>query len=87
MAKHKRVAFWALGEAASNLILSIVLVRRMGIYGVAWGSAIPSVFCELILWPAFVSNLLAISVKNISVADLDSNRDCRDPVRISVCRC
>jgi O-antigen/teichoic acid export membrane protein len=63
MAKHKRVAFWALGEAASNLILSIVLVRRMGIYGVAWGSAIPSVFCELILWPAFVSNLLAISVK------------------------
>lgn len=63
MAKHKRIAFWALGEAASNLILSIILVRRMGIYGVAWGSAIPSVFCELVLWPAYVSKLLSMSVR------------------------
>jgi O-antigen/teichoic acid export membrane protein len=63
MAKHKRIAFWALGEAAANLTLSIILVRRMGINGVAWGSAIPSLFCELILWPAYVSKLLTMSVR------------------------
>jgi O-antigen/teichoic acid export membrane protein len=63
MEKLKPVAIWAVGEAAANLILSIILVRRIGIYGVAWGSAIPSVFCELILWPAYVSKLVAIPVR------------------------
>ncbi len=63
MAKHKRIAFWAIGEAVANLTLSVILVRRMGIYGVAWGSAIPSVFCELVLWPAYVSKLLSIPLR------------------------
>jgi O-antigen/teichoic acid export membrane protein len=63
MEKHKRVAFWAMGEAAANLILSIILVRRIGIYGVAWGSAIPSVIVEMLLWPAYVSKLVAIPIR------------------------
>ena len=29
----------------------------------AWGSAIPSVFCELILWPAYISRLVFIPVR------------------------
>jgi O-antigen/teichoic acid export membrane protein len=62
--KHKRVAFWAIGEAVANLTLSIVLVRRMGIYGVAWGTAIPSVIVEIVLWPHYICKLLSISVKN-----------------------
>ncbi|MGH9537135.1 MAG: lipopolysaccharide biosynthesis protein [Terriglobales bacterium] len=63
MGKHKRIAFWGIGEAIANLVLSIILVRRIGIYGVAWGSAIPSVFCEVVLWPAYVSKLVAIPVR------------------------
>jgi O-antigen/teichoic acid export membrane protein len=63
MEKLKPIALWAVGEAVTNLILSIILVRHMGIYGVAWGSAIPSVFCELILWPAYVSRLVVIPVR------------------------
>ncbi len=63
MEKHKRIAFWAMGEAAANLTLSIILVRQIGIYGVAWGSAIPSVIIEMILWPAYVSKLVAIPVR------------------------
>ena len=63
MEKLKPVALWAVGEAVSNLILSIVLVRQIGINGVAWGSAIPSVFCELILWPAYISKLVEIPVR------------------------
>jgi len=63
MEKHKRIAQWAIVEGAANLILSIILVHRMGIYGVAWGSAIPSIIIELLLWPAYISRLVQIPVK------------------------
>jgi O-antigen/teichoic acid export membrane protein len=62
MAKHKRIALWAMGEAAANFILSVILVRRIGIYGVAWGSAIPSIIIELLLWPTYISKLVQIPV-------------------------
>jgi O-antigen/teichoic acid export membrane protein len=62
MGKHKRLAIWASIEAVANLVLSIVLVRRLGIYGVAWGTALPSVLIELLLWPSFISELVKIPV-------------------------
>ena len=62
MEKLKPIAIWAIGEAVANLALSVLLVRHIGIYGVAWGSAIPSVLCELILWPTYVCKLVAIPV-------------------------
>lgn len=58
--KHKVIAFWAILEGAINLGLSIYLVRRIGIYGVAWGTTIPSVFIELLLWPPYISRLVGI---------------------------
>jgi len=63
MEKHKRIAIWASAEAVANLVLSIVLVRRLGIYGVAWGTTIPSVVIELLLWPTFISQLVGIPVR------------------------
>ena len=63
MEKHKRIALWAIGEAAANFILSVILVRRIGIYGVAWGSAIPSVIIELLLWPTYISKLVQIPLR------------------------
>ncbi|MGH9502231.1 MAG: lipopolysaccharide biosynthesis protein [Terriglobales bacterium] len=63
MEKHKRIAFWAIGEAIANFVLSIVLVRRIGIYGVAWGTAIPSVIIELLLWPRFICKLVEMRVR------------------------
>ncbi len=39
--RHRLVAFVSLGEALANLALSIVLVRRFGLIGVAIGTAIP----------------------------------------------
>jgi O-antigen/teichoic acid export membrane protein len=63
MEKHRRVALWGILEGAANLTLSIFLVRRIGIYGVAWGTTIPSVFVELFLWPPFVCGLVAISIR------------------------
>ena len=63
MEKHKRIAFWAMGEAVVNLGLSIILVRRIGIYGVAWGTTIPSVLIEILLWPAYISKLVVMPVR------------------------
>lgn len=63
MEKHKRIAFWAMGEAVANLALSVILVRRIGIYGVAWGTSIPSVIVELLLWPRYIATLLGIPVR------------------------
>jgi O-antigen/teichoic acid export membrane protein len=63
MEKHRRIALWAMVEAAANLILSVTLVRRIGIYGVAWGSAIPSIVIELLLWPSYICKLVQIPVR------------------------
>jgi O-antigen/teichoic acid export membrane protein len=61
MEKHRLSAIWAIFEAIANLTLSILLVRRMGIYGVAWGTVIPGIFINLICWPCYVATFLDIS--------------------------
>jgi O-antigen/teichoic acid export membrane protein len=51
--RHRLVAFVSLGEALANLALSIALVRRYGLLGVALGTAIPVALASLfILLPA-----------------------------------
>jgi O-antigen/teichoic acid export membrane protein len=62
MEKLKRTALWAIAEAAANLFLSVILVRHIGIYGVAWGTTIPSVIIEVFLWPTYVCRLVALPV-------------------------
>jgi O-antigen/teichoic acid export membrane protein len=62
MEKHRPVAVWAILEGLANLGLSIFLVRRIGISGVAWGTTIPSLFVEFVLWPPYVCRLVEISL-------------------------
>jgi O-antigen/teichoic acid export membrane protein/glycosyltransferase involved in cell wall biosynthesis len=51
--RHRLVAYVSLGEALANLLLSVMLVRRFGILGVAVGTAVPVVLANLfILMPA-----------------------------------
>jgi O-antigen/teichoic acid export membrane protein len=49
MARHKVLAYLVLAEGLLNLILSIILVRRIGLVGVAWGTVIPDVICTMII--------------------------------------
>jgi len=58
--KHQVLAKWALGEAIANLTLSIILARKFGLYGVAIGTLVPSLFVHLILWPRYVSRLVDV---------------------------
>ena len=60
MEKHRTVAIWAIFEGIANLALSIFLVRRIGIIGVAWGTTIPSLFVECVLWPPYIAALVEI---------------------------
>ena len=47
--RHRLVAFVALGEAFVNLALSLVLVRRYGMAGVAAGTALPIVAANVFI--------------------------------------
>jgi hypothetical protein len=51
-----------IGEAAANLTLSIFLVRRIGIIGVAWGTLIPSAVVSLFLRPQYVARMLELPI-------------------------
>jgi O-antigen/teichoic acid export membrane protein len=61
--KHKSVAKWATIEAAFNLGLSIVLVKTIGLYGVAWGTSISMAIIHLIFWPRFVKTELGVPAR------------------------
>jgi O-antigen/teichoic acid export membrane protein len=61
--KHKPLAQWAVVEAVLNLGLSIVLVKTIGIYGVAWGTSIAMAFVHLSFWPRYVRKVLNIPMR------------------------
>jgi O-antigen/teichoic acid export membrane protein len=62
LGKHKPFAIWQSCEAVANLALSIYLVRKIGILGVAWGTVLPSLVSQVLLWPRYVAGLLGLSV-------------------------
>lgn len=62
LGKHKPFAIWQSCEAVANLALSIYLVRRIGILGVAWGTVLPSLVSQILLWPRYLSKVLDISL-------------------------
>lgn len=59
--KHKPVAKWAVVEASVNLGLSVVLVKTVGIYGVAWGTSLSSAAVYMVFWPWYVRRILGVS--------------------------
>jgi O-antigen/teichoic acid export membrane protein len=62
ISKHKPVVPVAIGEGLCNLALSIILVRKIGIIGVAWGTAIPSLAMSIFFWPWYARKTLGIPI-------------------------
>lgn len=58
--RHKVLAILNSIEAAANLVLSLVLVRRHGMVGVALGTTIPITINTLLLIPAYVCRISKI---------------------------
>jgi len=63
MARHKVLARLVLVEGLVNLILSIILIRKMGLVGVAWGTVIPDVICTAVIIPWYTLGVLNMSVR------------------------
>jgi O-antigen/teichoic acid export membrane protein len=61
--RHRLVAFTALAEALANLALSVVLVRRYGLAGVAIGTAAPVFIANLFVLMPAACRQLGVSVK------------------------
>lgn len=59
--EQRKLAWITVGEGVANLALSIFLVRRMGVLGVAIGTVIPTVLTSLFFWPAYVCRRLNMS--------------------------
>jgi O-antigen/teichoic acid export membrane protein len=62
MSKHGALAIVLMAEGAANLILSILLLRWYGIYGVAWGTAIPMACTSIFFLPGYLCKLLRIRI-------------------------
>jgi O-antigen/teichoic acid export membrane protein len=59
--RQRMLALVTAGEGIANLILSIILVRRIGVIGVAIGTVVPAVFTSLFFWPQYVCRLIRMS--------------------------
>jgi O-antigen/teichoic acid export membrane protein len=62
IAKHRPFALAVLAESLANLGLSIFLVRKIGINGVAWGTVVPNLIVQLFFWPRYICRVLDIPV-------------------------
>jgi O-antigen/teichoic acid export membrane protein len=63
MARHRTLAFVWLAEGVANLVLSIVLLRRYGVIGVAIGTAIPQVCTNIFFLPQHLCRVLGIRLR------------------------
>ena len=63
LGKQKPLALRLAAEAVANLILSILLVRRIGLMGVAVGTLIPAVINHLFFGSRYVCSLLEVPVR------------------------
>jgi len=61
LGKHKPIVPALLLEGICNLSLSIVLLKRMGVLGVAVGTLIPSFMSSLVFWPWYVRRTMKIA--------------------------
>lgn len=63
ISKHKPVVPVALAEGLGNLLLSVGLIKSMGILGVAWGTAIPNLAVSVLFWPWYAKRTMGIPVR------------------------
>ena len=53
ISKHKFATILSLCTALTNLILSLILVRHLGLVGVALGTAIPGILTSALILPLY----------------------------------
>jgi O-antigen/teichoic acid export membrane protein len=67
MARHQAFAYFALAEGLANVLLSVVLVQRLGLIGVAWAAVITHVACTTLVVPLYTLSVLKMRVRDYVV--------------------
>lgn len=57
---QRQMALLTLAEGTSNVLLSIVLARRLGVLGVAIGTLLPALLFQGVVWPAVLWRYLGV---------------------------
>jgi O-antigen/teichoic acid export membrane protein len=60
--RHRPLAIAYAAEAATNLALSVALVQRTGIMGVAWATTVPSLIVTLVVSPVLLRHIVQIPI-------------------------
>ncbi|MGC1291038.1 MAG: polysaccharide biosynthesis C-terminal domain-containing protein, partial [Candidatus Acidiferrales bacterium] len=64
MARHLTLGKARLIEAATNIVLSIILLHYYGVWGVALGVAIPKFCASVFFLPGHLCHVLKVSIKS-----------------------
>lgn len=67
LSKHKYYAISNTIEGLANLILSVILVRKYGIYGVALGTAVPMFVMKIFIQPLYICKIIGLSYKKFYI--------------------
>lgn len=62
MERHKVIAIVTVLEGIANLVLSLALARKMGLVGVALGTAIPMIIAKGFIQPVYICHTIGISL-------------------------
>ena len=62
VSKHNFFAVFNSVEGISNLIISLILVGKFGVMGVALGTAIPMIIIKLFIQPVYTCNAVKLSI-------------------------
>jgi O-antigen/teichoic acid export membrane protein len=65
--RHKPMIPAMLLEAAANVALSVALIPSLGISGVAWGTAIPSVVSSVVFWPPYIQRATGVPLQRFLI--------------------
>jgi O-antigen/teichoic acid export membrane protein len=66
--RHRTVVLMIGVMALANLSLSVVLGRRLGIAGVAWGTTFPSLGASLFFWPWYLQRSLNVRIVDFIIS-------------------
>jgi O-antigen/teichoic acid export membrane protein len=64
VSKHKPLVPVFLGQALCNMILTILLIHRWGLVGVAWATTLPYLAMSLFFWPWYLNRTLGVSARS-----------------------
>jgi O-antigen/teichoic acid export membrane protein len=82
MARHRAFAYIALIEGVTNVVLSVILVQKLGVVGVAWGAVIPALVTNVVVIPLYTLRVLDLSAREYVVQAYSRPLLCALPVAV-----